>query len=226
MAAKILASPAKNEVPKKIRILASTDNDVQLASAGILTGSIKIPKGKGNVIRFRMGSRFSGSIHIEGDGNLIDIGEHTHIRGRILVKGNNQRVVIGDHTTSVEVRLLCSEGCDIIIGRWCMFSRKIEVRTTDAHSVVDRQTYQRLNPASSVTIGDHVWVGLGAVINKGSSVPSDCIVGAMSFVNRPFEEEGVILAGIPAKVIRTGITWNRGKNGQFAQEELDFWKEG
>jgi acetyltransferase-like isoleucine patch superfamily enzyme len=107
-----------------------------------------------------------------------------------------------------------------------MFSRKIEVRTTDAHSVVDRQTRRRLNPASSVTIGDHVWVGLGAVINKGSSVPADSVVGAMSFVNRSFEEEGVILAGIPAKVIRTGITWNRGRNARYTQEELDFWKDG
>ena len=112
-----------------------------------------------------------------------------------------------------------------MIGRRCMFSRKIEIRTSDAHSIVDRETGRRLNGAGSITIGDHVWVGLGVVINKGASIPADSVVGAMSFVNRSFDEQGVVLAGTPARVVRRGITWNRGKKKRFTREQLEYWKE-
>lgn len=218
---------SKSESPlvPQIKIIAGPKNDIQLELASALAGSIKIGKGRGNVIRFGEGSRFSGSIQIVGNRNLIDFGAHTHIKGRILVKGNKQRVMIGDHTSSVDVRILSSEKCDIIIGRHCMFSRKIEIRTTDAHSIVDRETGRRLNGAGSVTIGDHVWVGLGVVISKGANIPTDSVVGAMSFVNRSFDEPGVVLAGAPAKVVRRGITWNRGKKKRYTREQLDFWKE-
>jgi acetyltransferase-like isoleucine patch superfamily enzyme len=105
-----------------------------------------------------------------------------------------------------------------------MFSREIEIRTTDAHSAVDRATGNRINMPESVIIGDHVWVGVGAIINKGSVVPSDSIVGAMAFVNRRFEEQGIILGGVPATIVRRGITWNRGRKNKFTTEELDHWK--
>lgn len=65
-----------------------------------------------------------------------------------------------------------------------MFSRKIEVRTTDAHSVIDIETRSRINKAESIHIGDHVWVGLSTIINKGAVIPSDNIIGANSFVNK------------------------------------------
>lgn len=192
-----------------LRILGLPNNDIQLESAGSVGGSIKIVKGKGNVIRFGSGSRFAGSIHIVGNNNVIEIGVNADIKGRIIVKGSRQRVVIGEGTTSKGVRLLCSEDCHITIGNHCVFLNKIEIRTSDAHSVVDRETGNRLNPAAPVTIGNHVRVGAGAVINKGASIASDSIVEAMSFVNRVFAEEGVVLAGVPAKVTLSGIARNR-----------------
>jgi len=209
-AAKFFNGPPVKAAPKKrFTISAPLDNDVQLESAGFLEGSIKIVKGTGNVIRFGAGCRFSGSIYLLGDFNLIEIGAAANIKGKIIVKGNKQRVVIGDHTTSDEVRLLCSENCNITIGQGCAFTHGIEIRTTDAHSVVDRETGNRLNPPGSVAIGDHVWVGSGVILNKGSNVPSGSMVEAMSFVSHVFEEERVVLAGIPAKVTERGINWSR-----------------
>ena len=95
------------------------------------------------------------------------IGENCHFGGKIVVKDHSQTVVFGDHSTSVSVCILCQEGANVRIGRWCMLSRDIEIRTTDAHSVIDRETGKRLNTPASITIGDHVWVGVGAIINKG-----------------------------------------------------------
>lgn len=56
-------------------------------------------------------------------------------------------------------------------------------------------------------------------------MPSDSIVGAMSFVNRQSDEEGVVLAGSPAKIVKRGITWNRSRRDKFTREQMDHWKD-
>lgn len=189
-----------------------------------LGGKIRVRKGEGNKLWIGSGTKFQGSVDISGNNNRVIIGKNCHYRGDIIVKGDNQTVSFGDNSTTVNVYILCQENCDVLIGRWCMFSREIEVRTTDAHSVIDRATGRRLNKPASIVVGDHVWVGVGAIINKGAVIPSDSIVGAMSFVNGRFDEEGVIIAGAPGKVVKRGITWNRSRRTKFTEEDLEYWK--
>lgn len=178
-----------------------------------------------NLFQIGKGSKFNGSVEFLGANNRVLIGENCHFRGNIIVKGEGQTVAFGNHSTTVDVYILCQEGCNVTVGRSCMFSREIEIRTTDAHSVIDRATGKRINKARSITIGDHVWVGVGAIINKGAIVPSDSIVGAMSFVNGQFDEEGVVLAGSPAKIVKRGITWNRSRRDKFTPEQMDHWRD-
>ena len=200
-------------------------NTFECASAQEVQGKIKVT-GTGNEIILAEGARFSGSITVSGKNNRVYLGRNTHFRGDILVKeGKGQTVFFGDHSTTVDVYILCQEGCDVRIGKWCMFSREIELRTTDAHSVIDRKSGKRLNLPASIEIGDHVWVGVGAIINKGTRIPDDSIVGAMSFVSKAFEESGTIIGGVPAKVLRTGITWSRSRKKTFSPDEMGYWQE-
>ena len=211
----------------KLVVDCAPGNVVDLTGVASAKGTIKVATtaaGTGNTVRFGKGATFSGSISVQGKNNLVEIGQNCVIRGSILVKGNDQRVVIGDQTTFVDVYILCQEGCNVDIGRWCMFSRDIEIRTTDAHSVVDRVSRKRLNLPKSIVIGDHVWIGVGVLVSKGSGIPSDSIVGAKTFVNTLFEEEGTVIAGSPARVVKRGITWNRLRRLSFTQDELDQWR--
>ncbi|PKA39950.1 hypothetical protein CWR43_30235 [Rhizobium sullae] len=216
----------KPKKPKSPSLVSQWDRDNYLgidATANI-RGKIAVRSGDENALVVGEKSKFSGTIVVSGNKNRILIGSNVDFRGDILVKGDGQTVSIGDHSTTVGVYILCQEGCDVSIGRRCMFSREIEVRTTDAHSVIDRSTGNRLNKPASVAIGDHVWVGLGSIINKGSNIPADSIVGARSFVNGTFEEAGVILAGTPARVVKRNITWNRSRKANFTVEEMDSWR--
>lgn len=200
-------------------------NKLDCSNAQQVRGRIKVT-GSGNEIILAEGARFSGSITISGKNNRVYLGKNTHFRGEILVKeGRGQIVSFGDHSTTVGVYILCQEGCDVRIGKWCMFSREIEIRTTDAHSVIDRKSGKRLNLPASIEIGDHVWVGVGAIINKGARIADDSIVGAMSFVSKSFEESGTVIGGVPAKVLKTGITWSRSRKKTFNKEEIDYWRE-
>ena len=180
--------------------------------------------GTDNEVNFGASTKFKGSIEIRGKNNRVLFGPGSVMRGRILVKGNNQTVSIGEQTTFQSAYLLCNEGCDITIGRWCMFSRDIEIRTTDAHSVVEKSTGLRLNAPASVVIGDHVWVSVGVFISKGVQLAADTIVGAHAFVNGQFAEEGTMLAGAPARVVKRDVTWHRSRKRKFSNEELSAWR--
>ncbi len=152
------------------------------------------------------------------------IGENCRLGGEFIIKGMNQTVTVGEGTTFESVYVLSQERCDVTIGRWCMFSRGIEIRTSDAHSLLRRSDGRRLNRPRPVVVGDHVWVGVGAILNKGTVLPDDCVVGAKSFVNKAFTESGIVVAGTPATVVKRGITWHRRRYRQFSQEEMDEWR--
>lgn len=74
-----------------------------------------------------------------------------------------------------------------------------------------------------MVVGDHVWVGVGALISKGTVIPNDCVVGAKPFVNKAFSETGALLAGTPAAIVKWDITWNRGRKRRFSKDEMEAW---
>ncbi|MBQ8668401.1 acyltransferase, partial [bacterium] len=53
------------------------------------------------------------------------------------------------------------------------------------------------------------WVGMRVMILKGAVIPKGSVVGAMSMVNKKFEEENILIAGTPAEKIRSDIEWRR-----------------
>ena len=90
-----------------------------------------------------------------------------------------------------------------------MFSTDILIRTGDKHSIVDMHTGERINPSRSVRIADRVWIGRGVQILKGTVLQQESVVGAGSLVSRAFEEGNCVVAGVPARIIKKGICWDR-----------------
>ena len=202
------------------------DNDFAALTKGGKRRSPLSVTGKGNSLSLGEGANIDRlDIKVAGSNNKLIIGKNCQLRGQILIKGNGQTVSIGDHTTFADVYLLCAEGCNIHIGKWCMFSRKIEVRVTDAHSLIEVSTGNRVNVPKSINIGDHVWVSLGVIINKGVTIADDNIIGAGAFVNKSFTESQTVIAGLPAEVVKRGLTWNRLRRSHWTEEEMNAWKQ-
>ncbi|WP_442486790.1 acyltransferase [Halomonas litopenaei] len=173
-----------------------------------------------NRIEFRKNSR-DNLVHIgentsfnniriafHGNNNRVIIGEDVRWSGYILVHGKNRTVTIGDRSTAQGVYIL-SRDEDVSIGSGCMLSREIEIRASDVHKIYDLDTGERLNKPGPVKIGNDIWIAAKAFVSKGASIPNGCIVGATSFVNKPFDEENVIIAGSPAKIVKRNIRWER-----------------
>jgi len=57
-----------------------------------------------------------------------------------------------------------------------------------------------------VTIGDRVWIGFHCSILKGVTIGEGAIVGSHSVVTEDVPAHSIV-AGNPARVIRTGVTW-------------------
>lgn len=63
--------------------------------------------------------------------------------------------------------------------------------------------------AQSIEIGKHVWIGKDAKICKNVKLSDNSIVGWGSIVTKKFNEPNVIVAGIPTKIAKRGINWDR-----------------
>ena len=96
----------------------------------------------------------------------------------------------------------------ITIGRDCMISTLVYLSVSDIHPIYDRTTGERINPAASITIGDHVWLGLRSMIMKGARIESGAVVAAGSIVSGTVPANAVV-AGSPARVIRENVVWHR-----------------
>ncbi|WP_456390543.1 acyltransferase [Profundibacter sp.] len=171
-------------------------------------------KGKGNrlIIGKEAAIGAGGRLKLEflGNGNTISIGANCQIkRGHYRFVGDNMNITVGDKTTINGAYVLCMEGASVAMGEDCMLSYDIEIRTSDAHSILSSETGKRINQAKDVVLGDHVWVGKEALLMPGARVASNSIVGTRALVTGIFEEENVAIVGVPARVVSTNRTWDR-----------------
>jgi acetyltransferase-like isoleucine patch superfamily enzyme len=64
-----------------------------------------------------------------------------------------------------------------------------------------------VNWANNIRISDHVWLGAFTQILGGAEINKNAIIGIRSLVKGKIEA-GVIAAGIPAKPVKSGFTWD------------------
>lgn len=88
-------------------------------------------------------------------------------------------------------------GCDFVCA-WNVF-----ISDSDWHSIKGQ------NHQGDILIGNHVWVANNASVLKGSVINDNCIIsGFTKVINKTYSKNSLI-AGIPAKVVKEDINWNR-----------------
>lgn len=175
------------KVVSRIQILGDGNKLIMEKGCMLLNSLVKI-SGNNNEVVLKANSYVSGAeLWVENNGCTIEIGERTFV---------------GHHS-----HLACTEdGNRLIVGDDGMISSYVQIRTGDSHSIVDMEG-NRINPAQSVEIGDHCWIGEGAKVMKGVTLEGDDIVSTGAIVTKSFGKN-VLLGGIPAKVIKENVTWD------------------
>ena len=105
------------------------------------------------------------------------------------------------------VRLLAHEPARIDLGDGCLLGADVVVTASDMHSVLDRRTRTRLNPAADVKLGERVWIGFRVIVGKGAHIGDGAVIGAASFVSGVVPAN-TMAAGQPARVRKHDVDWS------------------
>jgi acetyltransferase-like isoleucine patch superfamily enzyme len=154
-----------------------------------------------------------------GRNSKLTIGDRCRISGKITV-GYNSRVHIG-HGLNVTGNLIIRavESTSVEIGDDCLFGSDIVIRTADGHPIYDAYTRERINHSKSIAIGNHVWIADRAIVLKGVTIGNASAVGAGGVVTKSIGSN-CIAAGNPARVVKTGVTWELGLSDRTEQYYL------
>jgi acetyltransferase-like isoleucine patch superfamily enzyme len=166
-------------------------------------------QGSGNIIEIADGCRLGANLTVIGDNSRVRIGRACAINGFVsLLCPTGSALTVGAGTTMVQVSIQLHEPGQIVFGEDCMVSSQAYVALSDIHPIYDRASGARLNPAASVTIGNHVWLGLRSMIMKGATIGDGAVVAAGAIVSGSVPANAV-MAGVPARVVRQNVAWRR-----------------
>jgi len=111
----------------------------------------------------------------------------------LLILGNGY---INNHLT-----LHCYE--KIIIGEDVAIADNVIIRDSDNHVVTSNPNPVKTQP---VYIGNHVWIGMNAMILKGVTIGDGAIIAAGSVVTHDIPS-ACLAAGVPARIVKENVKW-------------------
>jgi acetyltransferase-like isoleucine patch superfamily enzyme len=147
---------------------------------------------------FGSGVLIVGRLRI-GKGTRVHLGSHVRVRQRVVLNGGGT-ISVGEHTLLNGCWIQALERVDV--GAWNLLS-DCGVTDTDHHNLTPTLRHASAQPqvTEPVVLGRNVWVGLGAVLLKGTTVGDDSVVGAGAVV-RGRVPDGVVVIGNPAEVVK------------------------
>lgn len=169
--------------------------------------------GDNNTIKINKGDFNHLIINVISNNSNIVVKENASIRNSLIsVSGEDgQYFEWGSGSTAMNLKVELTEAfASALVGEDCMFAANVQLRPTDGHAIFDKQTGKVTNKITApLTIGKHCWIGEGVRFTKNSKIANNTIVGMGSIVTKKFNQEDIIIAGSPAKIIKENVRWDR-----------------
>lgn len=117
-----------------------------------------------------------------------------------LTIGRGAKFSIGDGSyVTCNALIVCATSIEI--GKACAISWGVQIHDTNFHQLRGQPETNR-----PVRIEDNVWIAANAMILKGVTVGRGAVVAAGAVVTKDVPPRTMV-AGIPARVIRTDVEW-------------------
>lgn len=185
-----------NKIEKKSKVICFKKSNFQLAKSSkiILNGTLTFSDNSIN------GSIRQSNLRMDNN-SLLKIEKSFSIYyGADIILFKNAKLKLGSGFFNSNVKIRCHE--KIEIGKDVAISHDVTIMDSDAHEGL----WKGYEKTKSIKIGNHVWIGTRAIILKGVTIGDNAIIAAGSVVTKDVPHN-TIVAGVPAKIIKTNINW-------------------
>ena len=157
-----------------------------------------------------------------GNNSLVEIYQNSLIRNLFCrCAADNSKIIFGKRFIMEGGQIILARGQknqSVVIGDNCLFASQLFIATSDGHAIFDKNGSVINNVGGHIEIGNHCWLGHGVSILKNGGIASDTIVAESAVVSKKFNRSNCVLAGVPAKIIKTDINWDI-KSPEMCQRE-------
>lgn len=154
----------------------------------------------------QLGCRWPGTCFLTGclkveEGASVHLYKHFRIMTGAYITVNKDAVLeLGSGYINTNCKIdVCSK---VSIGNEVCISDQVIIKDCDNH-VIDDPSYRMAVP---ITICDHVWIGMRAVILKGVTIGDGAIVAAGAVVTKDVPPN-CLVGGVPARVLKENVNW-------------------
>lgn len=178
-------------------VVAMKGTSVDLASSA----KIHVAKGKLKInTRWTHSDPFKSLLVMREDSELVVNGSFDIYTGAKVYVNKGARLELGSGYINHNLNLSCFE--KITIGEGVVISENVTVRDSDDHEIIG-STKPMTMP---IVIGDHVWIGMNVTVLKGVKIGDGSIIAAGAVVTRDVPEN-CLVAGVPARIVKTDVQW-------------------
>lgn len=147
-----------------------------------------------------IGSRRQSNLRMDKDSILEIKNRFSIFYGADIILFKNSKLILGSGFFNSNIKIRCHE--KIEIGEDVAISHDVTIMDSDAHEGL-WEGYEKTKP---IKVGNHVWIGTRVTILKGVTIGDNAIIAAGSVVTKDVPNN-TIVAGVPAKIIKTNINW-------------------
>lgn len=215
-------------------LLRGSANDIFIESGVVIGKNVRIEAHNGGIIHIKRGvSIGDNSVLLAFEESQLIIEQNVQIasgaditsryQSEIVIE-NNARIDkdaaifvkyssilrIGERSTfCFGLNIINVFHSNIIIGMNCMVSHRVSIICNDGHPIYDVYSGEIVNSGKAICIEDNVWLGANSTVMSESRIGTGSILAAQSLLKNRTIPSFCSSGGIPAKVLRQGISWSR-----------------
>lgn len=139
-------------------------------------------------------------LRMDQDAKLTVNGKFSFFYGADVILFKGAHLLLGNSFINSDCKIRCHQYIEI--GNDCSISHDFTVMDSDAHCLNGD------NHTNPVIIKDSVWIGTRVTILSGVTVGEGAVIAAGSVVNHDVPAHSMV-AGVPAKVIKENVEWEK-----------------
>lgn len=170
-------------------------------------GQLSVNKGA----RLYLGKRWDSKSYKKGtyisvlNGGMIEVKTNfTIMDGCSISVSEGAHLILGLGSINNDSKIVCRN--KIVIGNNVKIAGDVLIRDCDDH-VIEYENGNKSHMSAPIIISDNVWICQRVIILKGVTIGEGAVIAAGSVVTHDVPAFSIV-AGSPAKVVKTGINWD------------------